>query len=232
MSSLGVVLDTNVLLSGLAYPASVPGRLVAAWRFGALEVVLSEFMLQELRRTLPRLSHRHGLDQAASDDLHFDALTILVELVEPQVVRDSDLSDHNDLPVLGTLLAALQLGSAQVLITGDRALLALRERYPIRTPAEFWAEHGGLRRRGGLQTPQAFRLQPANGWRQQPHAAPIGSRSITSPGHSAPLFEQSNKGRRGDSAHDLNRGQPTRWDRAADRTRGRRPAELPRQHPG
>lgn len=143
MSSLGVVLDTNVLLSGLAYPASVPGRLVAAWRFGALEVVLSEFILQELRRTLPRLSHRHGLDQAASDDL-LDALTILVELVEPQVVRDSDLSDHNDLPVLGTLLAALQLGSAQVLITGDKALLALRERYPIRTPAEFWAEHGGL----------------------------------------------------------------------------------------
>ncbi|MEB3332612.1 MAG: putative toxin-antitoxin system toxin component, PIN family [Synechococcaceae cyanobacterium] len=143
MSSLGVVLDTNVLLSGLAYPASVPGRLVAAWRFGALEVVLSEFILQELRRTLPRLSHRHGLDQAAIDDL-IDALTILVELVEPQVVRDSDLRDHNDLPVLGTLLAALQLGSAQVLITGDKALLALRERYPIRSPAEFWAEHGGL----------------------------------------------------------------------------------------
>ncbi|MCS5693078.1 putative toxin-antitoxin system toxin component, PIN family [Cyanobium sp. FGCU-6] len=143
MSSLGVVLDTNVLLSGLAYPASVPGRLLAAWRFGALEVVLSEFILQELRRTLPRLSHRHGLDQAASDDL-IDALTILVELVEPQVVRDSDLSDRNDLPVLGTLLAALQLGSALVLITGDKALLALRERYPIRTPAEFWAEHGGL----------------------------------------------------------------------------------------
>jgi predicted nucleic acid-binding protein len=36
MAGLGVVLDTNVLLSGLAYPASVPGRLIAAWRFGAL----------------------------------------------------------------------------------------------------------------------------------------------------------------------------------------------------
>jgi predicted nucleic acid-binding protein len=28
MASLAVVLDTNVLLSGLAYPASVPGRLI------------------------------------------------------------------------------------------------------------------------------------------------------------------------------------------------------------
>ena len=33
---------------------------------------------------------------------------------------------------------------AQTLVTGDKALLALRDRYPIRTPAEFWAEHGGL----------------------------------------------------------------------------------------
>ena len=48
MAGLAVVLDTNLLLSGLAYPASVPGRLIAAWRFGALEVVLSEYILAEL----------------------------------------------------------------------------------------------------------------------------------------------------------------------------------------
>ena len=35
-AGLAVGLDTNVLLSGLAYPASVPGRLLAAWRSGAL----------------------------------------------------------------------------------------------------------------------------------------------------------------------------------------------------
>jgi uncharacterized protein len=143
MSSLGVVLDTNVLLSGLAYPASVPGRLIAAWRFGALEVVLSEFILVELRRTLPRLAHRHGLTPEAIDDL-IDTLAILAELVEPEAVVENELTDHADLPVLGTLLAALRLGLAQTLVTGDKALLALRDRYPIRTPAEFWAEHGGL----------------------------------------------------------------------------------------
>lgn len=54
------------------------------------------------------------------------------------------MSDANDQPVLGTLVAALRGGQAQTLITGDRALLALRDRYPIRTPAEFWAVHGGV----------------------------------------------------------------------------------------
>jgi len=143
MAGLAVVLDTNVLLSGLAYPASVPGRLIAAWRFGALEVVLSEFILAELRRTLPRQAHRHGLTPEASDDL-IDALAILAELVEPEAVLENELTDHADLPVLGTLLAALRLGLAQTLVTGDKALLTLRDRYLIRTPAEFWAEHGGL----------------------------------------------------------------------------------------
>lgn len=32
MAQLRVVLDTNVLVSGLAYPQSVPGHIVGAWR--------------------------------------------------------------------------------------------------------------------------------------------------------------------------------------------------------
>lgn len=40
-----VVLYTNVMLSGLAYPASLPGRILAAWYAGALEVVLSDRIL-------------------------------------------------------------------------------------------------------------------------------------------------------------------------------------------
>jgi predicted nucleic acid-binding protein len=35
-------------------------------------------------------------------------------------------------------------GAAQALVTGDKDLLALRDRYAIVTPAEFWARHGGL----------------------------------------------------------------------------------------
>jgi predicted nucleic acid-binding protein len=59
-------------------------------------------------------------------------------------VEESELTDRDDLPVLCTLLAALPLGLAETLVTGDKALLTLRDRYPIRTPAEFWAVHGGL----------------------------------------------------------------------------------------
>lgn len=66
MPALRVVLDTNVLLSGIAYPASVPGKLIAAWRHGALDVVLSSYILDELRRVLPKLVHRHDLGVISS----------------------------------------------------------------------------------------------------------------------------------------------------------------------
>lgn len=64
-------------------------------------------------------------------------------MVEPETVNEAALANANDQPVLGTLIAALHSAQAEVLITGDKALLALSDRYPIRTPAEFWAAHGG-----------------------------------------------------------------------------------------
>ncbi len=143
MAALRVVLDTNVLLSGIAYPASVPGKIMAAWRHGSVDVLLSGHILDELRRVLPRLAHRHGLSMAEIDDL-VDALSIQAEVIEPLPVAEQDLRDVDDQPVLGTLLAALKTSGADYLLTGDKDLLALAERYPIMAPAKFWATHAGL----------------------------------------------------------------------------------------
>ena len=144
MPNLRVVLDTNVLLSGIAYPASIPGKIMAAWRHGSVEVVLSNFILDELRRVLPRLQSRHGLTTAEINDL-VDSLALLAETVEPQAgLLETALRDANDPPVLGTLLAArLALGTTY-LITGDKDLLALADSYPVVTPARFWEIHGSL----------------------------------------------------------------------------------------
>lgn len=138
MANLRVVLDTNVLVSGLAYPASIPGQIIGAWRQGALDVVLSRYILDEVARVLPRLNHRLQWQSADFADL-LDILAILADLVEPRPVRAGSVRDTNDLPALGTLLAA----QADYLITGDEDLLALADRHPILTPAEFSRRHGG-----------------------------------------------------------------------------------------
>ena len=142
-NTLRVVLDTNVLLSGIAYPGSVPGKILTAWRHGSVDVLLSPFILDELRRVLPRLASRHGLSVSEIDDL-IDILAIQAEVIEPEPVSDAELRDANDLPVLATLLAALTAARADYLITGDKDLLALAERFPVITPAAFWERHGGL----------------------------------------------------------------------------------------
>jgi putative PIN family toxin of toxin-antitoxin system len=139
MPGLRVVLDTNVLLSGLACPASVPGRILTSWRQGGLAVVLSRYILDEMVRVLPRLS-RISLTPAEIRDLA-DSFLFLAEIVEPGTIQEEALRDRTDwidAPILGTLQAA----QADYLVTGDKDLLALAGRYPIVTPAVFWERHG------------------------------------------------------------------------------------------
>lgn len=136
MAKMRVVLDTNVLVSGLAYPNSIPGRILRAWRQSSLEIVLSRYIIDEMRRVLPRLS-KNTLSPQEIRDLA-DSFMFLADLVEPGDYHDPSLRDAADQPVLATFCSS----KPEYLITGDKDLLALSERYAIVTPAAFWAKHG------------------------------------------------------------------------------------------
>ena len=135
MALLRVVLDTNVLVSGSVYPASIPGRTLQLWRGGVIELVLSRYILDELASVLPRFRFKFNADEIR--DL-IENFRLQAHIVEPNSASDPDLRDPADQQILATLLAA----DADYLITGDKDLLALASRYPILTPAEFWSRHG------------------------------------------------------------------------------------------
>lgn len=140
MAALRAVLDINVLVSGLAYPSGNPGRIVAAWQGGSLQVVLSRYILDETARVLPRF-HQIAMTEEEIRDL-VDSFIFLADIVEADMdaaIKEVELRDPADRQILGTLLA----GHVDYLITGDKDLLALSERYPIITPAQFWQRHGG-----------------------------------------------------------------------------------------
>jgi uncharacterized protein len=137
MPQICIVLDTNVLLSGTAYPNSIPGKIVSAWRGGSIEVILSQYILDELQRVLPRLNHRLGWSNIEIRDF-VDSLAFLADLVDPVQATEPLLRDGADQPVLGTFLAA----NANYLVTGDKDLLALANLYPIIKPSDFWQLHG------------------------------------------------------------------------------------------
>ena len=129
-----VVLDTNVLVSGLMLPESVPGKIVAAWRVAQFELVLSEPMLDEIGRVLsyPRIHARlgWGKDEIANFLL---LLRFKADVVDITLERGRRTRDPGDDPVLATFLAS----GADCLVSGDGDLLALRDRYPVLTPADF-----------------------------------------------------------------------------------------------
>jgi putative PIN family toxin of toxin-antitoxin system len=128
-----VILDTNVLVSGLMFPGSVPGRAVRAWREGRFDLVLPLAQLEEVGRVLPYPKIRKLLrwdDKAIGRFLK--QLYLRAETVDP-APRDVEVRDSGDLHVLQALAA----GAAELLVTGDEDLLSLRSRYAIETPAEL-----------------------------------------------------------------------------------------------
>ena len=144
MSALRIILDTNVLVSGIAYPASVPGKILSVWKQGSLDILTSDYILEELRRVLSRLAHRHHLKKNEIDDL-VDSLALQMEILSPLPTHDPTLRDIDDQPVLAVLtilLEAMKNSKADYLITGDGNLLALADRYRIINPRDFWSAHG------------------------------------------------------------------------------------------
>jgi len=132
-----LVLDTNVLVSGLLFPGGPPSRLVKAWRAGEFELVISDFLIDELTRIWAHLAQRL---KASPNDLadFLDTIALRAELLRIDAVMvaqasTAGLRDPNDLPVLALLIGS----GADYLVSGDKDLLSLADAYPILTPADF-----------------------------------------------------------------------------------------------
>jgi putative PIN family toxin of toxin-antitoxin system len=110
-----VVLDTNVLLAGLATHGLCEALLTLVYRDHI--VVVSEHILEEVTR------HYRGKFKAtkAQAAAAVGVLRSNSEIVEPAVVPRDTLRDKDDLPILGTAIA----GAADCIVSGDQELLAV-----------------------------------------------------------------------------------------------------------
>lgn len=129
-----VVLDTNLLISGLMYPDSIPGRIVTAWRESHFDVAISPAQLEEVGRVLAYPKIRAILKwDAETIEAFLKQLLLRMELIEigdPQVSVPRDPSDS---PILATIVAA----KADYLVTGDADLLALADEFAVIRPTAF-----------------------------------------------------------------------------------------------
>jgi putative PIN family toxin of toxin-antitoxin system len=119
-AAVRVVLDTNVVLSALVFRGGVADQVRQAWQRGRVLPLASTATVQELVRVLAYPKFR--LSQAEQDELLADFLpnTEIVRIPHPPPTVP-DCRDALDLPFMHLAVA----GKAQVLVTGDRDLLAI-----------------------------------------------------------------------------------------------------------
>lgn len=134
-----VILDTNILLSGLIAPAGVPGRLVDAWLDRRFTLVSHSLQLDEFRAVSRRDKIRVLVRSSEAGRL-VNQIAALADMPErlPSVERSRDPRDD-------FLLALCEAGAADRLVTGDKNDLLVLQRHgaaTIVTAAAFATELG------------------------------------------------------------------------------------------
>lgn len=131
-----VVLDTNVLVSGLLIPKSIPARILLQFRDGGWRLVVSPAIIEEYGRVLRRRKFGFPLElvEAMLAEIESRALVVI-----PSRRFNAVPQDPQDNEFLDTAVEA----KAGVLVSGDSHLLGLDSfmGIPILSPARFLALH-------------------------------------------------------------------------------------------
>lgn len=126
-----IVLDTNVLVSGLLSPFRAPGEIVRMTSAGLLQLCHDARIISEYHQVL--LRPKFGFDQTQISAL-LDQIQACGQIVASKPL-DQPLPDPDDEPFLEVTLA----GSASCLVTGNLKdyPAALRQGVKVLTPLDF-----------------------------------------------------------------------------------------------
>ncbi len=130
-----IVLDTNVLVSGMINAHGSPGRIVDLLREELIELIVDDRVLSEYRMVLNRPKFRRYFDsQAVSDILNFLEQNTLYMVAVKTI---TGLPDPDDAP-----FAELALSAGVPLVTGNLDDFPESKLHNVRilTPAEYIRE--------------------------------------------------------------------------------------------
>lgn len=124
-----VVLDTNVLISAFVFPGGAPEQVYRRVLDGGSILVTSRPLLSELGRVL---TEKFDWDPSYVEEV-VGQLVRLAVVVQPT----DEVTDLTDDPADNRVLEAAAAGDAELIVSGDRHLLALDtwRRIRIVTPA-------------------------------------------------------------------------------------------------
>lgn len=132
-----VVLDSNVIVSGVLYPHSNPGKILKFWSYKYFSVAISPYILTEVKYTLtdPKILTRYHL-LSKEVDIVIKQLENFCHFIETPKMTYKPVRDPKDSAIIMTAIAS----KAQYLVTGDKDLLVLNHQIAkvnIITPTHF-----------------------------------------------------------------------------------------------
>jgi putative PIN family toxin of toxin-antitoxin system len=137
-----VILDTNVLLSGLISGGGIPARLIEAWLDRRFVLVSHARQIEEIRDVSRREKVRSLLRPAEAGRL-VNQISLVADMPAalPHVQRSPDPRDD-------FLLALCEAGHADWLVTGDKDDLLSLERHRVTriATAATLADYLGIRK--------------------------------------------------------------------------------------
>jgi len=131
-----VVIDINLFVSGVINKSGNPARLLQLWRDNTFLLIISEQMLEDIKRVLhyPRIKNKYNLKdkeiKQTVDTIKKFAI-VFPDLIDLDVIKE----DPDDNKVLACAIAA----KADRIVSGDRHLLKLGVfgNIPILTAKDF-----------------------------------------------------------------------------------------------
>ncbi len=134
-----VVLDTNVFVSALIAPRSIPAKILSLAREGKFALVISPKIIQEIRRVLgyPKIAARLKKHQVSTDEVEvfLEKITQAAHST-PGILQVDTVQDD---PADNDILACALEGEADFIVSGDHHFTDLKSFQGIRIvdPATF-----------------------------------------------------------------------------------------------
>ena len=110
-----IVLDTNVLVSGLISHDLPPSELIEAWKGGRFSLLISPDQLLELQRVLSYERLQRFINPVQARSL-IETIVAVAELVDQKLPTVDFSPDPED----NRIIAAALVGDADLIVSGDK----------------------------------------------------------------------------------------------------------------
>ena len=130
-----IVLDTNVLISGIFF-SGPPYQILKAWQEGKIQIAVSKEILVEYHRVAEELSAKFPNIEISQI---LELLTIHSEMVNTQGLEVSVCEDPDD-----NMFISCALGSkSKIIVSGDKHLLKISgyQEIEVLKPKIFFDDH-------------------------------------------------------------------------------------------